>query len=241
MKPVEGPFQPLDAQLMLLAAGELPEAEAQGLRDRLQADPELAARFDALSQEMSGLQARLASADRAVPFSQAAQRAAEREATRAVHAWLDRNTEVQPRKIAPSALETAVWHYARWPLAAAAAIVVGLILLPLLLDTTDDRGLRANRPPQEPRSDTIREGQPRAIVPFDDRFAGRSGGEMGRWETWLPGDDGARDSGEQLASLFDHPGQWDLDGERNLDLGLDLSDELATLQALGDAWSDDGY
>lgn len=53
------------------------------------------------------------------------------------------------------------------------------------------------------------------------------------------------DPGERLALLFDSPaGQWDIGGDegfQGLDLQSHLRDELATVQALGDAWSDDGF
>lgn len=251
MNPVEGQFQPLDAQLMLLAADELPAGEAQALRERILADLALAARFDALTEEMGGVEALLASADRARPVSWSGHRVAQQEANRAVEAWLVQDVAAKTRVVAPSAIEAAVWRYARWPLAAAAAVVVGLILLPSILDLGDQRGLRADRPSEEAQGGGLILGEATRGLSIDT-LLGVDPREMHPREVGvplierdMPSEAGPADTGERLALLFDNPaGQWDVDGDGNflgLDLQSDLRDELATLRALGDAWSDDGF
>lgn len=242
MNPVVGQFEPLDAQLMLLAADELPVAEAQALRERIQADPALAARFAALAEEFAGLETLLAAADRARPVSRTSERVAQNEACRAVRAWLERDVPAASRVVAPSPIETAVWRYARWPLAAAAAVVVGLILLPSILDSSDQRGSRADGR----FGGTYSEGRGSGFEGFP-KLRGRERGPIEGWGSPPGGNmpDGSEaDSEEWLTSLFENPTvPWETDGDElsGFDFQSDLRDELATVQALGDAWSDDGF
>lgn len=252
MNRVDEQFDDLDARLMLLAAGELPAGEAQVLRAQVERDTALSARYEAMASGLEELGEMVDQADRSQPTSPVRERAAARAAGRAVRAWASRDAAAQTRVITPSPIETAVWRYARWPLAAAAAMVVGLILFTTFADP--DRGtLQAERPSgnspdQVPVEEDYsprrylgdRRGQGRGSHPVEARGLGTPPQFVDRGDD---DEDLADDSGERLARLFEGPAAgWEDEGDfEGLALGFDLSDELAALRALGDAWSDEGF
>ena len=129
MTPPPDPSLDADARLLLQALGELPaEATDDGRRT-------------ALRRAVAAGDAALAALDAATPLSATTVDRAARRAARAVELWQDRPAVAGV--IGPVAAESPwgqgrVWRVARWPLGAAAALVLGLVVWTL---TSDPSGM----------------------------------------------------------------------------------------------------
>ena len=122
--------QPVDAEsrLLLYAVSELPPRDAAELEDQLRRDPDLRRRLEATRDAAKFAADVLERADAGRPPSGVSRAAA--RAARAVAAWQDAPAvagQIGPEPAGPLA-QGRVWKIARWPLSAAAALVVGLIV-----------------------------------------------------------------------------------------------------------------
>lgn len=205
----------LEHRLLLYAAGELSAENAETMEWELAENPAarqaLAEIHDLLGQTQSGLLAWEAE-DSVSP--RVSRRVTDR-AVRAVFEWTE--AETQARLLRPArrgALsEGVVWRYARWPLSAAAVLVLGLMIWTFGTEPSRTPGI-ANSGPVSPETDA---GTPTNGV-----------GTLTTTAFQL----------DQVAAMFDGPaGRWDRDDDSDsdltqLELGSTLSDELAALRLL---------
>jgi hypothetical protein len=203
----------LEHRLLLYAAGELPAESAEAVEREIAENP--AAR-EALAEvnELLGLaQSRLAAWDAEDGVAPRASRRAADRAVRAVFDWTE--AENHARLLRPARrgalAEGVVWRYARWPLSAAAILVLGLMIWTFGTEPSRTPGI-ANSGPRSPETAG---GTP--VVPV---------GTLTTTAFQL----------DQAAAMFDGPaGRWDRDGDSDLtqlELGSALSDELAALRLL---------
>ena len=229
---------------MLLAAGELPAAEAARLRARIEQDASLRDQWEGLVELEAGVDGLFAEADAAEPLPQGTASRARAAAEVAVRQWVA-ESQAPAARIEPGPVETAVWRYARWPLAAAASVVIGLIIWTF-----------ASEPTGTPRVATdYRDGleggrmRPAQSIAIDETPGGSEFMPMERHF----GQDRATESvavitedteADLVAALFDNPaGRWEVDGDEavsSLDLVIELDAELAALQAITYGWEEDG-
>lgn len=215
----------IDPRLLLLAAGEesaLPARERRALANAVADDAELAAQVAALREDLSRLDVKLHDPATAAATTTTVDRAA-REAKRAMRAWTP-SPAVIGRIGTANAVEadaaSQVWRWARWPLAAAAVLVAGLVGLtqlqeaprsldaPVALNDGSNGGSRVR--PDLPGTGTSGiTGQSRSIWDAADSAASID------------------EQAQQLAGLFEQPSFGFDTGET-----LGWSDELDSLNQL---------
>ena len=116
-----------DHKLLLHALGELPAGDTAEMEQFLADDPAARRRLDTLHAQFDSAVGAVAAVDAARPLSGATVSRAAARAAGAVAAWQDRPAVIG--QIGPEPMtQGRVWKVARWPLSAAAALVVGLIV-----------------------------------------------------------------------------------------------------------------
>lgn len=222
-----------DPRLLLLAAGEesaLPARERRALLKAATDDPAVAAQMADLQADMSLLGKELRGSSDAT--SAAAVDRAAREAKRAMRAWKP-SPAVAGRIGAANAMEadaaSQAWRWARWPLAAAAVLVAGLVGLSQIQAPTHslDSRVALNNPGDD--------GYPPGMGLAD------GGGMPTQTESLSTNPDGSADldefdeldeSAQQLASLFEQPSFVFEDDDETLGWSEELEslDQLASLE-----------
>ena len=246
----------LEHLLLLHAVGELPPREAADFERQLDRDPALRRQSDALRGLTAACDDALARADAVRPTPPAAARRAADRAARAVAAWQE--VPAVAGRIAPEPLaQGRAWRLARWPLSAAAALVVGLIVWTFASDPSSigpqtaavrpDSRLRGSdgdpadwpgperaRPYRFPRDLSRDDGADGVDSPTDRRDADPPTGPAVA----------ATDEAERAVALFENPAAPRDSTADLLVAGLSLGDgyrgRLAALQSVSrDAWADD--
>ncbi len=204
----------LESRLLLYAEGELSPEEASAVEAELSRNPAAGAALESVRAMLAETHVGLSALDRAAPLSARVRRRAGDRAVSAVFQWVE--TEAHARTLRKSAhgslRDGAAWRYARWPLAAAAALVVGLMLWTF-------------------GSEPTRLGPDVAFNEF--QFEDPADPPEGPVAVAQTGDTRV----EQLAAaLFDNPaGRWDEDGDTDLsqlELGTAMLQELAAIRLL---------
>ena len=206
----------LENRLLLYAAGELTADSAEAVEQVLSENPSARAALEEIRGLLGQTQSSLRTWDAEDPPAARMLRRTSDRAVRAVFDWTE--AETQARLLKPvrrgALAEGVVWRYARWPLAAAAVLVVGLMVWTFGTEPTRTGGgeMAAN-----PRPDAV---QNSTESPAPD------GGSLTPVSFQL----------DQVAAMFDGPaGRWDREGDSELpplELGSSLSDELAALRLL---------
>ena len=214
-------------RLLLHAAGELPPRDAAELEATLKTDATARGRLEDARLLLAASASHLSDLDAANPPRAGAVARAARGAGEAVGRALDardarRAASSQTAAPRLPAQYGRVWHYARWPLAAAAAMVVGLISWTLLSEPTAMAPI-ASTGPTGPTGGGSEPILMRPDLPVWPRQTSRIGG------------------GEGLATLFDPvaPDLFDADADANLSpapLGFeaDYDAQLLALRELAD-------
>lgn len=201
----------LEGRLLLYAAGELTADEAAALERDLSADPAAREALEQLRALLTETNAGLGALEAASGIAPRSLRRASDRAVRAVFEWtqVDRASRTLGRGEMHPLAEGVVWRYARWPLAAAAMLVVGLMVWTFNSQPTQLGG-----------------GSQVAVAPTPALGAdGPNGTDVTAAQT----DNSPRTSDarfEQVAALFENPG-----GGADL-LAGGLSEDLAALRLL---------
>lgn len=201
----------LDSRLLLYAAGELGAEDAEAVERELATNVEARERLEVVRSLLAGTGDLLAAADSSAPLADRTRARASARAERAVTSWADAGREAMRLRpdLAPAS-HAAIWAYARWPLAAAAALVAGAVLFHVYV------GEPVGQPGDLAQTSTTDAPAPTVPVAVADVQAVS--------ERAL----------QQAAAMFDSPAEALGDGVAlvQLDLRNDLTDELAALQQL---------
>ena len=208
----------LENRLLLYAAGELSAENAVAIERELAENPSARQALAELQDLLSHAQTGLRSWDMENGIAPRVARRATDRAVRAVFDWSE--AESQARLLRPARrgalAEGVVWRYARWPLSAAAILVLGLMVWTFGTEPTRTPGVAVTNGGNGQETGTG-SGTP-------------TNGVAGLTATTF--------QLEQVAAMFDGPaGRWDRDddsdtGLTQLELGSALSDELAALRLL---------
>jgi anti-sigma factor RsiW len=212
----------LEHRLLLYAAGELGADDAEQVERELSENPDARAALSGLRALMGETQTGLAAVEAKDEVSPRAVRRASDRAVRAVFGWVEgeKESRLLRSRDRGALAEGAVWRYARWPLAAAAVLVVGLMIWTFGSDPTAQREGLAQNEPVTP-APAPEDGESTASTP--------QGGVLPVIQTALVQLD-------QVAAMFDNPAaRFERDEGADglaMELGSGLSDELAALRLL---------
>ena len=202
----------LEQRALQCAVGELPPDDAAAFEQEAAHTLEARAALEEARDLLRETAAGLAELQKAEVVSEQAMRRARNRAGKAIFAWVEVEREAQVlRAIRRHPLaEGMVWRYTRWPLAAAALLVVGLVIWTFSTEPAQNRNFAESRP----------------VIPLPGQADSTSGNGLGEGSV-------APSAGEldQIAALFDNPSR---DGSERI-LAGGLSNELAALRLLEEA------
>jgi hypothetical protein len=197
----------LQQRALLHAAGELSAEEVLAFEAEVAAGGDARVALEEARRLLVDTETRLGGLRQAEMVSERSMRRARDRATRSIFSWVDveRSDRVLRATRHSSLADGVVWRYARWPLAAAALLVVGLVLWTFSTEPAQNRDVADGTTPLQ--------SAPIAGVP---------GGA-----TTSPSNDEVRL--DQIAALFDNPTRDEFGG---VEFAGGLSDELAALRLL---------
>lgn len=197
-------------RLLLHVAGELSPSEVAELERELQGDPAAQTAMERVGELLTETRAGLAALDASEPMARAVNRASDR-AVKCVFAWTEGQKEARVLRSTrrhPLA-EGMVWRYARWPLAAAALLVVGLMVWTFSAEVPQNQGPIA----EDTRAPVVLDPPEVAVAPRDSAAP-------------------SEPQFEAIAALFESYARSDGADAVELELAGTTSDHVAALRLL---------